>query len=158
MLIFLQTGKWIYIHQTIVICWVECRLVYNWRFCSQDQNYILYLHSTQQVDALHHPQISTGCEIYPRHIYVKRVGLADILWKAGVACYGTPVTTAGRVHRESTKNVYSLLRKIRLTSYVGLNADQYIIVHLDRRQSQMYPADIAELLQGDVAILTQGNP
>ena len=54
---------------------------------------------------------------------VKRVGLADILWKAGVACYGTPVTTAGRVHRESTKNVYSLLRKIRLTSYVGLNAD-----------------------------------
>ena len=122
MLIFLQTGKWIYIHQTIVICWVECRLVYNWRFCSQDQNYILYLHSTQQVDALHHPQISTGCEIYPRHIYVKRVGLADILWKAGVACYGTPVTTAGRVHRESTKNVYSLLRKIRLTSYVGLNA------------------------------------
>ena len=53
---------------------------------------------------------------------VKRVGLADILWKAGVACYGTPVTTAGRVHRESTKNVYSLLRKIRLTSYVGLNA------------------------------------
>ena len=50
------------------------------------------------------------------------MGLADILWKAGVACYGTPVTTAGRVHRESTKNVYSLLRKIRLTSYVGLNA------------------------------------
>ena len=50
------------------------------------------------------------------------MGLADILWKAGVACYGTPVTTAGRVHRESTKNVYSLLSKIRLTSYVGLNA------------------------------------
>ena len=53
---------------------------------------------------------------------VQNEGLADILWKAGVACYGTPVTTAGRVHRESTKNVYSLLRKIRLTSYVGLNA------------------------------------
>ena len=59
---------------------------------------------------------------YIPDIYVKREGLADILWKAGVACYGIPVTTAGRVHRESTKNVYSLLRKIRLTSYVGLNA------------------------------------
>ena len=129
MLIFLQTERWIYIHPTFVICWVECRLVYNWRFCSQDQNYILYLHSTQQVDALHHPRSPLVVKYIP-DIYVQNEGLADILWKAGVACYGTPVTTAGRVHRESTKNVYSLLRKIRLTSYVGLNADQYIIKHI----------------------------
>ena len=127
MLIFLQTGKWIYIHQTIVICWVECRLVYNWRFCSQDQNYILYLHSTQQVDALHHPRSPLVVKYIP-DIYVKNEGLTDILWKAGVACYRILVAhcRGGYTGRQYKKR-YSLLRKIRLTSYVGLNADQYII-------------------------------
>ena len=30
----ISAERWIYIHPTFVICWVECRLVYNWRFCS----------------------------------------------------------------------------------------------------------------------------
>ena len=122
MLIFLQTERWIYIHPTFVICWVECRLVYNWRFCSQDQNYILYLHSTQQVDALHHPRSPLVVKYIP-DIYVKNEGLTDILWKAGVACYRILVAhcRGGYTGRQYKKR-YSLLRKIRLTSYVGLNA------------------------------------
>ena len=36
---------------------------------------------------------------YIPDIYVKREGLADMLWRAGAACYGIPGNTAGRVHR-----------------------------------------------------------
>ena len=77
------------------------------------------------------------------------MGLADILWKAGVDCYGTPVTTAGRVHRESTKNVYSLLRKIRLTSYVGLNAG---IVYNSDPTSRISNYQIMYVLPPDITI------
>ena len=108
--------------QTIVYCWYQCSSIIIGDSARRIRIIILTCIDTNRFESLRHPRSPLNGEIYPRHIYVKRVGLADILWKAGVACYGTPVTTAGRVHRESTKNVYSLLRKIRLTSYVGLNA------------------------------------
>ena len=57
------------IHPT---CWGWMQFkVYNWRFCSQGQNYILYRYTCiqpQQVEALHHPRSPLDGEIYPRHL------------------------------------------------------------------------------------------
>ena len=46
----------------------------------------------------HHPRSPLGVKYIP-DIYIKREGLADMLWRAGAACYGIPGNTAGRVHR-----------------------------------------------------------